>query len=380
MKFIFAPDSFKGSLSSKQQIEILKRKAEEIFPGVETVGIPIADGGEGTMEAVMHSTGGRKKKLTVHGPLMQPVEAEYLILDENRVLIEMAEASGITLIPYQEGNVLYTTSYGTGELIKDALQSGYRDITISIGGSATNDGGMGMLAALGVCFYDKENNLLAAKGENLGRIAKIDMEGLLLELSQAEVSVMCDVTNPLLGRQGATFVFGPQKGGNQKQLEILENGMTNYAALVEEICGYKVSEAEGAGAAGGMGAALLAFCHAKLQSGIKTVLELIDFEKMIQRADLIITGEGRVDRQSACGKVLSGIGEYAKKNKIPALAIAGGMGEGAQAVYQCGIESIMVTENAPMSLEKALVDAENLYEDAAERIFRIVKAGMEIGK
>lgn len=378
MKFVFAPDSFKGTLSSEQLIRILDKKAKEIFPDVETVGVPIADGGEGTIDAVMRTAGGEKKYLTVSGPLMKPVESEYLILEGGKVLIEMAKASGITLIPYKEGNALHTTSFGTGELIRDALKSGYRDITISIGGSATNDGGTGMLAALGVRFFDKDNNLLHPVGENLGKIVRIDTDSMLPEIKEAKFCVMCDVKNPLLGKRGATHVFGPQKGADEWQVKFLEEGMENYAGLLEKYCGYKVAETEGAGAAGGMGAALLAFCDAKLQSGIKTVLGLIGFEKIIEDADFIVTGEGRVDGQSACGKVLDGIGEYAEKRGIPAAAIAGGMGNGAEDIYACGIDSIMVTENGPMSLDEALLNAEELFEGAADRLFRMIKIGMKI--
>ena len=378
MKFVFAPDSFKGTLSSERMIQILSKKAKEIFPGIETAGVPIADGGEGTLDAVMHSAGGKRKKCMVTGPLMQPVEAEYLILDDRRVLIEMAKASGITLIPYAEGNALKTTSYGTGELIRDALESGYRDITISIGGSATNDGGIGMLEALGIKFYDKDNHRVVPVGENLGNIFRIDMTDFVDEIKDAEIRVMCDVRNPLLGENGATYVFGPQKGASEAQLAVLEKGMEHYASLLEETCGQNVSGQEGAGAAGGMGAALMAFCHAKLQSGIRTILDLIHFDTIIQDADLIISGEGRVDGQSACGKVLDGIGSFAMEKSIPLVVITGGMGKGAQDVYRCGIESIMVTENGPMSLEDAISNAEILFEDAADRMFRLIKTGMKL--
>ena len=278
MKFVFAPDSFKGTLSSEQQIGILKQKAQEIFPEAETVGVPIADGGEGTMRAIWNTAGGKLKKCRVTGPLGAAVEAEYLILDEDRVFIEMAQASGITLIPYKSGNAGKTTSYGTGELIRNALEAGYRKITVSIGGSATNDGGAGMLAALGVEFYSKDGERFIPVGETLGNIEKIDCSGILSEMRNASFCVMCDVTNPLLGIQGATYVFGPQKGASDRDLEILERGMVHYAEKIEVLCGRKVSEIPGAGAAGGMGAALLAFCNARLQSGIQTVLEMVDFE------------------------------------------------------------------------------------------------------
>lgn len=380
MKFVFAPDSFKGTLSSEQQIGILKQKAQEIFPEAETVGVPIADGGEGTMRAIWNTAGGKLKKCRVTGPLGAAVEAEYLILDEDRVFIEMAQASGITLIPYKSGNAGKTTSYGTGELIRNALEAGYRKITVSIGGSATNDGGAGMLAALGVEFYSKDGERFIPVGETLGNIEKIDCSGILSEMRNASFCVMCDVTNPLLGIQGATYVFGPQKGASDRDLEILERGMVHYAEKIEVLCGRKVSEIPGAGAAGGMGAALLAFCNARLQSGIQTVLEMVDFETMIGDADLIITGERRIDGQSVCGKVLDGIGTCGKKKGIPVLALAGAMGEGAKAVYDCGIDSIMTTQNSPMCLEEALKQAEMLYADAAERLFRILRAGITINK
>lgn len=378
MKFVFAPDSFKGTLTSQRQIEILKEKAQEMFPGVETLGIPIADGGEGTIDAVACTVKGRRKKLTVQGPLGKPVEAEYLILDEKRVLIEMAQASGITLLPYCPGNALYTTTYGTGELIRDALEGGYREITISIGGSATNDGGMGMLSALGIAFLDKQGKVLDGKGENLGRIDRIDTTSLIPEIEAAQFCVMCDVSNPLLGENGATYVFGPQKGAGEEDLQLLEKGMEHYAGILQEYAGFDVGACPGAGAAGGMGAALMAFCKARLQSGIQTVLELVAFEELIQDAQLIITGEGRIDGQSACGKVLDGIGTCARKKGIPVAAITGGMAKGAEKIYQRGIGGIMVTEDGPLSLKEALERAEELYAGAAERLFRLIKLGMEI--
>lgn len=380
MKFVFAPDSFKGTLSSEQQIALLKQAAEEIFPGAETVGVPIADGGEGTIRAVYGTAGGRLKCCQVTDPLGETIEAEYLILDDDSVLIEMAQASGITLIPYKSGNAGKTTSYGTGELIKDALKNGYQNITVSIGGSATNDGGAGMLAALGVKFYDRNGKSFIPVGETLQEIERIDSSNLMSEVKKTSFCVMCDVTTPLLGSRGATYVFGPQKGADEKQLERLETGMRHYAALIEKICGYEVSKCSGAGAAGGMGAALLAFCNARLQSGIRTILKMVDFEAIIADADLILTGEGRIDGQSACGKVLDGIGFYAKKQNLPVLALAGSMGEGAETVYACGIDSIMTTQNRPMELEEALEQAEDLYRDAAKRMFRILRAGIAVKK
>lgn len=378
MKFVFAPDSFKGTLSSQEIIDILTEKAQQHFKDVQTQGVLIADGGEGTIAAVEQMKGGSRRYLEVTGPLGEKVNAHYLRLNEKQVLIEMATASGITLIPYREGNALYTTSYGTGEMIKDALASGADDIIISIGGSATNDGGMGMLMALGVRFLDKDGKELEPVGKNLMNIAKIDTASLNRRVKTANFIVMCDVTNPLIGPNGATYVFGPQKGANAKQLKLLESGMKNYAAKIKETLGADVANLPGGGAAGGMGAALTAFCGASLQSGIKTILDLINFENIIADADLIITGEGRIDGQSAGGKVLDGIGRYAKKRNIPVIALTGGMGDNAYLVYDCGIDSIMVTVNAPMSLDTALTHAEPLLADCADRLFRFIKIGMNL--
>lgn len=378
MKFVFAPDSFKGTLSSQEIIDILTEKAQQHFKDVQTQGVLIADGGEGTIAAVEQMKGGSRRYLEVTGPLGEKVNAHYLRLNEKQVLIEMATASGITLIPYREGNALYTTSYGTGEMIKDALASGADDIIISIGGSATNDGGMGMLMALGVRFLDKDGKELEPVGKNLLNIAKIDTASLNRRVKTANFIVMCDVTNPLIGPNGATYVFGPQKGANAKQLKLLESGMKNYAAKIKETLGADVANLPGGGAAGGMGAALTAFCGASLQSGIKTILDLINFENIIADADLIITGEGRIDGQSAGGKVLDGIGRYAKKRNIPVIALTGGMGDNAHLVYGCGIDSIMVTVNAPMSLDTALTHAEPLLADCADRMFRFIKIGMNL--
>ena len=378
MKFVFAPDSFKGTLSSQEIIDILTEKAQQHFKDVQTQGVLIADGGEGTIAAVEQMKGGSRRYLEVTGPLGEKVNAHYLKLNEKQVLIEMATASGITLIPYREGNALYTTSYGTGEMIKDALASGADDIIISIGGSATNDGGMGMLMALGVRFLDKDGKELEPVGKNLLNIAKIDTASLNRRVKTANFIVMCDVTNPLIGPNGATYVFGPQKGANAKQLKLLESGMKNYAAKIKETLGADVANLPGGGAAGGMGAALTAFCGASLQSGIKTILDLINFENIIADADLIITGEGRIDGQSAGGKVLDGIGRYAKKRNIPVIALTGGMGDNAHLVYGCGIDSIMVTVNAPMSLDTALTHAEPLLADCADRMFRFIKIGMNL--
>lgn len=378
MKFVFAPDSFKGTLSSQEISAILTKKAKEVFGDVETISAVIADGGEGTLDAVMQMSGGEERYVQVKNPLWEVITARYLAINEQQALIEMAAASGITLIPHKMGNALKTTSYGTGELIKAALDSGIRDIVISIGGSATNDGGIGMLSALGVKFLDESGEKLIPIGENLGKIKAIDISEIDECIAKTKFTIMCDVTNPLLGKKGATHTFGPQKGADTQQIAVLESGMNNYAKRMQEVLHKNIADVPGTGAAGGMGAALLAFCNAEMKSGINTVLELINFAEIIKGADLIITGEGRVDSQSADGKVLDGIGAYAKRNNIPVIALCGGMGNGAEAIYDCGINSIMVTPNKPMELDEALKNAHELLECAADRMFRMIKVGMSV--
>ena len=377
-RFLFASDSFKGTLSSKQTAGLLGKAAEQVFPGCSWKGVCVADGGEGTLEAVVSAAGGRLCHVTVHGPLMEPVDSAYGILPDGRAVIEMAAVSGLPLVPRAKRNPLETTTWGTGELIRDALEQGLRDITVAIGGSATNDGGMGALAALGVCFYDSAGSLLSGKGADLERVERISLEGLMPEVKDARFTVMCDVRNPLTGPEGAAYTFGKQKGGTPTILDRLEAGMLHYADCLEETLGREIRSLPGAGAAGGLGAALLSVLNAKFQPGIEAVLDLIGFDQLLEETDLVVTGEGRMDWQSAFGKVPYGIGMRCKKAGIPVTAIVGGMGKGAENLYQYGIDSVISTVNRAMPLEEALENAEALYRNAAERMFRFVRAGMKI--
>lgn len=380
MKLLFASDSFKGTLSSEQIIRLLNDSANRIFPGCETLGIPIADGGEGTVDAVIAVTGGVIRKVSVHGPLMEKIEATYGVFHGDSAIIEMAVASGLPMVPEEKRNPLHTTTYGTGELIKDALDHGYRKLSIAIGGSATNDGGMGAMRALGVRFLDKDGKELAGTGSDLGKVADIDVSGLDPLIAGSEITVMCDVNNPLTGNNGATYTFGKQKGGTPEILDELEAGMKQYAALMREKLGIDVEELAGAGAAGGLGAALCGYLHGTLKSGIETVLDLIDFDSLLSGVDLVITGEGRMDWQSAFGKVPSGVGLRCKAKNIPVIAIVGGMGIGAEDIYKFGIDSIVPTINDAMDLGEALERAEELYASAADRTFRIIRAGINNGR
>ena len=378
MRFLFASDSFKGSLSSERIIQLLKETARSVFPGCETKGVLVADGGEGTIDAVVRATEGTYRTVPVHGPLMEEVHAVYGVFGRNHAVIEMAAASGLPMVPPEKRNPLYTTSFGTGELIKDALLHGYRDITIAIGGSATNDGGMGAMRALGARFLDGSGRELSGMGVDLERVARIDMSGFMKAAEDARITVMCDVNNPLTGAKGAAFTFGSQKGGTPDILERLESGMRNYAEVIHTQLGIDVESVEGAGAAGGMGAALCVFLRGRMKSGIEAVLDLIEFDKLLEGTDLVVTGEGRMDWQSAFGKVPCGVAKRCKEKQIPVVAIVGGMGIGAENIYEFGVDSIISTINGSMDLSEAMERAEELYRSAAERMFRMMRVGIKL--
>ncbi len=378
MRFLFASDSFKGTLSSEQIIRLLTDSANRIFPGCETFGVPIADGGEGTVDAVIAATKGEMRTVPVHGPLMEETTASYGVFHGDSAIIEMAAASGLPMVPAEKRNPLHTTTYGTGELIRDALDQGYRRLSVAIGGSATNDGGMGAMKALGVRFLDEDGNELSGVGADLVKVRDIDISGIHPAVGEAKITVMCDVNNPLTGPDGATYTFGKQKGGTPGILDELEAGMKQYAAVIADKFGIDVDKIPGAGAAGGLGAALCVFLHASLKSGIETVLDLIEFDRLLEGTDMVITGEGRIDWQSAFGKVPSGIGMRCKAKGVPAVALVGGMGDGADKIYEFGVESILPTINGAMDIEEALERAGELYANAADRLFRMVRVGMEI--
>ena len=380
MKLLFVSDSFKGSLSSEQTIELLTKAAEEIFPNCSCGGMPVADGGEGTAQAVVQAVNGRIQEADVQGPLGEQAHAFYGQLDEKRAVLEMACASGLPLVPEKERNPEKTTTFGTGELIRHVLDDGYRDISIAIGGSATNDGGMGCMRALGVKFLDKSGKELQGCGEDLIHVAEIDVSGLDPRILQSKITVMCDVTNPLCGKDGATWTFGKQKGADESMQERLEAGMQNYRDVIKRQFGIDLDQIPGAGAAGGLGAALLVFLHGELKSGIETVLELIDFDRKLEDVSLVVTGEGRTDWQSCFGKVVQGVGDHCKKKGVPVAALVGSMGPGAEKIYDHGICSIMTTVNGVMPLEEAMDHAEELYYAAALRLFRFIKTGMDIEK
>lgn len=380
MKILFASDAFKGSLSSEKIVELLEEVVQNVFPGAVCEGMLMADGGEGTMDTVIKELGGSYREIESEGPMGERVQACYGLLPGAKAVIEMSVASGLPMVPVEKRNPMLAGSFGTGLLIRDALDQGIRDIVIAIGGSATNDGGMGAMSALGVRFLDKDGKQLKGCGEELAFVRDVDLEHMHPAVREASFTVMCDVTNPLLGQDGATYTFGPQKGADAGMLEALEKGMENYAAVVEEKTGIRASEAEGAGAAGGLGFSLMSFLKAELKPGIETVLDMVHFNEKLKGADLVITGEGRMDWQSSMGKVPSGVGVRCKRAGIPAVAVVGGLLDGYQSIYQMGICSVMTTVSAVMKLEDAIEQAEKLYKDAAFRLLCAVKCGMEIKK
>lgn len=376
MKLLFASDSFKGSLSSQETAEILARAAKEVFGDVTWSSVPVADGGEGTTDAVIAAENGAWIETEVYGPLMEKVTARYGKIDEKRAVIEMAAASGLPMVPQGRRNPLYTTSYGTGELIRHALDEGFTDISIAIGGSATNDGGMGCSRALGVRFLDEEGRELEGRGEDLEKVSAIDVSGLDPRVRGAKITVMCDVTNPLCGENGATCTFGAQKGATPEIQARLEAGMVNYRDRIRKQFGIDPDAIEGAGAAGGLGTALMVFLGGEMKSGIETVLDLIGFDRRLEGVDLVVTGEGRTDWQSCFGKVMQGVGSRAKAKGVPAVGLSGSLGKDAAQIFDYGIESLMTTVDAPMPLEEALGRAQELYYLGAVRMFRFIRTGM----
>ena len=380
MKMLFASDSFKGTLTSRQTVRLLARAAGDVFGEIEYSGVPVADGGEGTAEAVVAAENGEWIETGACGPLMERVTARYGRLDARRAVIEMAAASGLTLVPAGRRDPLRATSYGTGELIRHALDRGFTDLSVAIGGSATNDGGMGCARALGARFLDGEGRALEGRGEDLERVRAIDLSGLDPRVPGARITVMCDVTNPLCGENGATMTFGAQKGATPETQARLEAGMANYRDVIRRQFGVDPDAIQGAGAAGGLGTALTVFLGGVMRSGIDTVLDLIDFDRRLEGVDLVVTGEGRTDWQSCFGKVMQGVGERAARKGVVAVGLSGSLGPGAARIFDHGVASLMTTVDAPMPLQEALDRAEELYYLGAVRMFRFIRAGMALNR
>ena len=330
-KAIIAIDSFKGCLTSEEAGSAVMEGIKTIFPDCETLLFPIADGGEGMLDILTSATKGKYRTLPAHGPLMELVQGRYGISgDGQTALIEMAAVSGLPLVPEDKRNPMLTTTYGTGELILDALEQGCRHFIVGIGGSATNDAGLGMLQALGFRFLDKRGNLLGTGGRIMSQVASIDTSAVHPALKEARFTIACDVRNPFCGSDGAAYVFASQKGADAKMVKELDTGMQALSRVILSTTGKDISDIPGAGAAGGMGGGFLAFLNAELKPGIRLMLDVLDFGKRITGADLIFTGEGRADRQTVMGKVPSGILEEARKQNIPVIVLAGSIEDAAQ--------------------------------------------------
>ncbi len=372
MRIVLAPDSFKGSMTALEVANSMEKGILSVLPTALVEKVPMADGGEGTVDALLAGAGGEKYFLKVTGPLGEPVEAFYGILPNQTAVIEMAAASGLTLVPEGKRNPLHTTTYGTGELIKAVLNRGCRRIIIGIGGSATNDGGVGMAQALGVSFLDDKGKELGFGGGQLTGLRRISLDNLDARLKGAEILVACDVDNPLIGPLGASRVFGPQKGASSQMVADLEAGLANLAEIIEKDCGKSIHWVPGAGAAGGLGGGLLAFLEAKLISGFAMIAEATDLEGKIAKSDLVITGEGKTDAQTAHGKAPMGVGKLAKKYDVTAIAISGSMEGDLSKLYEAGLSGIFSIIPSPMTLAEAMANAPVLLKNATENVMRLL--------
>ncbi|QNK31486.1 glycerate kinase [Serratia sp. JUb9] len=368
-KVVIAPDSFKESLSALEVATAIERGFRQIYPDARYVKLPMADGGEGTVDAMVAATDGQIVNVTVTGPLGQPVEAFYGLLGDGKTaVIEMAAASGLHLASGDRRDPRITTSFGTGELILAALDRGVSAIILGIGGSATNDGGAGMMQALGVKLLDRQGQPLPAGGAALADLAQIELGALDSRLRRVTITVACDVDNPLCGKQGASAVFGPQKGATPQMVDQLDRALRHYGELLERVTGCGVINAPGAGAAGGMGAALLGMLNAELRPGVEIVVETLRLEAALQDADLVITGEGRLDSQSIHGKTPIGVARVAKRHQRPVIAIAGSLTRDYQVVHQHGIDAAFSVLDRVMTLEEALTDAARNLEVTARNV------------
>ena len=375
MKVVIAPDSYKGCLSALEVAKAMERGVLSVFPSAEVRKIPIADGGEGTVAALVTATNGQLRQTEVTDPLGNKIIAHWGVLGDGRTaVIEMAAASGLPLVPKEKRDPRVTTTYGTGELIKAALAEGLAKIIIGIGGSATNDGGTGMARALGVRFLDAAEREVAAGGGSLAEICQIDTNGLDPRLKSTEIVVACDVDNPLCGTRGASAVFGPQKGATPEMVQQLDAGLAKYASCARQATGRDVAEKAGAGAAGGLGAGLMFFTPAQLKPGVEIVLDAVGFSDIVRDADFVITGEGRTDFQTAFGKAPVGVAKVAKTHGAPVFCISGGLGDGAEDVLAQGIDAVMSICDRPLSLEECMAAGAQLIEPAAARLSRIVMA------
>jgi glycerate kinase len=376
MRILIAPQSLKGSLTAAKAGWAIAEGVRAVYPTAEIEIVPVADGGEGTVQALVDATGGKTVQKTVTGPLGEPVPAFFgLMGDGHTAALEMAAAAGLPLVPPERRDPRITTTYGVGELILAALDYGCRHFIIGIGGSATNDGGAGMAQALGAALLTNEGTEIKRGGAALARLAHISTAKMDARLQECTVEVACDVSNPLCGPTGASAVYGPQKGATPEMVKELDKALAHYAEIIERDLGVSVLDVPGAGAAGGLGAGLMAFLHATLRPGAQIVLEAVYLEERIRTADLVITAEGQIDSQTAYGKSVGAVAALAKRYGLPILALAGSLGDNYQTVYELGVDALAVLPSGPMSLTYAMENAARLTSDAAERACRLLQVG-----
>lgn len=372
MKIVIAPDSFKESLTALEACEAIEEGMKTVFPDAEYVKVPMADGGEGTVQSVIDSTGGILKTLTVTGPLNQPVEASYgLSGDRTLAVIEMAASSGLDQVPFEKRNPMITTTYGFGELIKDALDEGVEEVLLGLGGSATNDGAAGMIMSLGGRLLDKKGQSISLGGEGLKDFSDIDLSRMHPRLKEVTIRVACDVDNPLTGKKGASFIYGPQKGGTSDQLKQLDSYLGHFAQVIRQKLDLDIENVPGAGAAGGLGAGIMAFLNGKLENGGELLVDILELDEKVANADLVITGEGGINHQTIYGKTPVAVSRVAKKHDVPVIALAGSISEGYESVYDEGIHAVFSILNQPVNLEEALSQGYINLKKTAENVARV---------
>lgn len=379
MKIIIAPQSFKGSLTALEVSKIISQSVIKIFPDSEIITIPIADGGDGTLETLVDATSGTLNSLNVLDPLERKISAEWGSLgDKITGVIEMARASGLALLSNEELNPLKTTTFGTGQLINEAINTNHKKIIIGIGGSATNDAGVGMATALGYKFLKNDGTPISSGASEIGLIKNIVTPQNVIDFSKYKILVACDVNNPLCGKNGASYIYGPQKGASIEQIKFLDDSLYNFSKIIQKELGINVLDIPGSGAAGGLGAGLMAFTSATLQQGISIVFDTLNVEQKIKDADLIITGEGQFDKSTIFDKAPVGIAKLGLKYNIPTIGLSGSIGEGFHLIHESGIKAISSIINKPMDINTAIQDAPNLLLQASDQLLRAIKIGIEL--
>lgn len=370
-KVLLIPDSFKGTMSSSEICDIMKKSIHTYYQDVEIISIPVADGGEGSVDSFLAAVGGKKVLLTVKGPYFEDIESFYGILPDNTAVVEMAAAAGLPLV----GDNLHaekTTTFGVGQLIDHAVKAGCKKIIVGLGGSSTNDGGTGAAAALGVCFKDATGKVFVPVGETLSKISSIDVSGISPELAGVELITMCDIDNPLCGPQGAAAVFGPQKGADEAMVQILDTNLAHLAAVVKKDLGKDIVNIPGAGAAGGMGGGMVAFFGSRLQMGIETVLDTVQFDSLLEGTDLVFSGEGKIDFQSLRGKVVIGVARRTKKVGVPLIAIVGDIGDDIESAYDEGVSAIFSINRVAVPFNVAKLRSRSDLAHTMENLMRII--------